>query len=99
MKKIQKLADQICEELEGAREYAETALEFKAYGNSSWYSKYRGMAEDELQHSQILHERVVEEIEALSKVYTPPAGMEEKWKEVHKKYVEKSSWIKTMLQM
>ena len=99
MKKIQKLADQICEELEGAQEYAECYLDFKAKGSSAWASKYKSMAEDELKHASIIHERAVEEIGQLSKVYTPPVEMEEKWTEVHKTYVQKAAWIKQMLNM
>lgn len=99
MRKIQELADQICEELEGACCYAETYLDFKAKGNSNWASKYKSMAEDELKHAMIIHERTVEEIGVLSKVYTPPVEMEEKWNVVHKTYTEKAAWIKQMLAM
>ena len=97
MKKIQKLVDQMCEELESAQEYAECFLDFKARGNSTWASKYKGMAEDELKHAMIIHERAVDEIGVLSKVYTPPVEMEKKWEESHKTWTEKTAWIKTML--
>ena len=99
MKKIQKIADQICEELEGATEYIECALDFKVQGNSNWYSKYKSMAEQELSHAMILHDRAVEEITLLKKVYTPPVEMEKKWEEIHKTYVEKAAWIKQMMAM
>lgn len=99
MKKIQKLVDQMCEEIEGAKEYAECALEFKANGNTAWASKYKGMAEDELKHAMIIHDRATEEIATLSKVYTPQVEMEEKWSTAHKGYVEKAAWVKQMLSM
>lgn len=99
MKKIQKLVDQICEETESAQEYAECYLDFKAKGNTAWANKYKGMAEDELKHAMIIHDRALEEINTLSKVYTPPVEMEEKWNAAHKKYVEKATFIKTMLAM
>lgn len=99
MKKIQKMVDQIDDELNGAMEYMECALDFKAHGDGSWYQKFRSMAEQELSHSSILHDRAVEEIDLLSKVYTPPVEMEEKWNAAHKKYVEKAAWVRTMLQM
>jgi hypothetical protein len=57
------------------------------------------MASDELRHSSFLHEWAVAEIEELSKVYTPPVWMEEKWEKSHKEYVEKVAWIKQMLAM
>lgn len=99
MKKIQNLVDQMNEEHEGATAYIECALDYKAHGNSSWYSKYKGMAEDELRHCQILHERAVEEIGILQRVYTPTVDMEKKWQEAHKTYVEKTAWIKQMIAM
>lgn len=99
MKKIQKLADQMCEEIQSAQDYAECYLDYKAKGNSTWASKYKGMAEDELKHAMIIHDRTVEEIGVLSKVYTPPVEMEEKWNQEHKKYVEKAAFVKMLLAM
>lgn len=99
MKCIQKLVDQMCEEIQGAADYAEEALMFKAKGNTSWASKYKQMAEQELSHATNIHDRAVEEIGALSKVYTPPAEMEEKWTAAHKTYVEKFAWVKQMVGM
>lgn len=99
MKKIQVLVDQIDEEIEGAKDYAEIYLDYKAKGNSNWASKYKSMAEDELRHAMYIHERAVEEITELNKVYTPPVDMQEKWDVSHKKYVERVAWIKQMLAM
>lgn len=107
MTKIKKLADEIMDELESAKEYAEEYLTFKAKAATSdgtknygtWSKRYHEMAEDELKHSSYLHDRVVEEIEELQKVYTPPQEMMEKWDADHKKYIEKAAWIKQMLAM
>lgn len=99
MKKIQELVDQIDEEIDGAKNYAETYLDYKAKGNGTWSSKYKTMSEDELRHATTLHERAVGEIEELSKVYTPPVDMQKAWDESHKMYVEKVAWIKQMLAM
>lgn len=99
MKKIKVLVDQIEEELESAKEYAETYLDFKAKGNSNWASRYKGLADDELRHAMVIHDRAVEEINALSSVYTPPVEMQEAWDKSHKTFVEKSAWIKQMLSM
>lgn len=99
MRRIQELVEQIDEELEGARNYAECALDSKAHGDSKRYGSYCEMAEDELKHAGYIHDRAIEEIDKLSAVYTPPAAMEAKWKECHKTYIEKAAWIKTMLNM
>jgi hypothetical protein len=99
MTKIKKLADEIMDELDSAKEYAEEYLSYKAKDNTEWAKRYYEMAEDEIKHSGYLHDRVVEEIEELRKVYTPPQEMMEKWDADHKKYVEKAAWIKQMLAM
>lgn len=99
MKKIQNLVDQITEEISGAKDYAETYLDYKAKGNSNWASRYKSMAEDELKHATYIHDRALEEISELNKVYTTPVEMQKKWDESHKEYVEKVAWIKTMIAM
>lgn len=87
------------EELDGAKEYAECYIEKKASGNSGWATRFKEMANDELNHANYLHELAVEEIDKLKTVYTPPTDMMEEWEKDHKKYVEKAAWIKTMLEM
>ena len=104
MTKIKKLADEIMDELDSAKEYAEEYLAFKAKDDGSknygtWAKRYHEMADDELKHAGYLHDRVVEEIEELRKVYTPPQDMMEKWDADHKKYIEKAAWIRQMLTM
>lgn len=106
MERIKKLAEEVMDEIHSAKEYAEEYLTFKAknevnassnYG--TWAKRYHEMAEDELRHASYLHDRVVEEIEELRKVYTPPQDMMDKWEADHKKYIEKAAWIKQMLSM
>lgn len=99
MKKIQTLIDQIDEELCGAKDYAECYISAKAVDDSAWATRYREMSNDELKHAMYLHEKVVADIERLSKVYTPPVEMEEAWEKAHKHYIEKVAWIKQMLAM
>lgn len=99
MTRIKKLADEIKDELGSAKEYAEEYLTFKARDNTNWANKYKEMAQDELKHAGYIHERVVAEIEELRKTYTPPQEMLDKWNSDHKKYIEKSAWIKQMLAM
>ena len=99
MTKIKKLADDIMDELDSAKEYAEEYLTFKAKGNDPWAKRYYEMSNDELKHAGYLHDRAVEEIEEIRKVYTPPQDMLEKWEADHKRYIEKAAWIKQMLSM
>jgi hypothetical protein len=99
MKSIKKYVDHIEDEIEGAKEYAEKYVECKAKGNMTNANKYKEMANDELKHAMYIHEWAVAEIQEISKVYTPPVDMQEKWDKAHKEYVEKVAWIKQMLAM
>ena len=99
MTKIKKLAEEIMDEICSAKEYAEEYLSYKAKGNANWAKRCEEMAHDELKHAGYLHDRVVEEIEELRKVYTPPQNMLDKWEADHKEYVEKAAWIRQMLAM
>lgn len=99
MRKIKEYVEEIDEELEGAQDYAEKYVEEKVKGNMPKASKYKEMAMDELKHSSYIHEWAVKEIEEISKVYTAPAEMMEKWQKTHKEYVGKVAWIKQMLEM
>lgn len=99
MTRIKKLADEIMDELHSAKEYAEEYLSFKAKDNGQWANRYKEMATDELKHAGYIHDRAVQEIEELRKVYTPPQNMLDKWEHEHKEYVEKAAWIKQMLAM
>lgn len=99
MRTIKKMAEHIDEELEGAKEYAEKYVEAKAKGNMNMANKYKEMASDELRHAGYIHEFAVAEIESVSKVFTPPVEMMEKWEKSHKEYVEKAAWIRQMLAM
>ena len=97
MKIIKKYVEHIEEEIEGAKEYAERYVEYKAKGDMQTASKFKAMAEDELHHASIIHEQAVKEIDQLSKVITPPAEMMEKWQHEHAEYVENAAWVRQML--
>ena len=97
MKMIKNLIEQLDEEIESAKEYAEKYVEYKAKGNMPRANRYKEMATDELKHTNYIHEMAVQEIEELKKVYTAPAAMQEKWDKSHTEYVEKVAWIKQML--
>ena len=97
MKKIQKYVSDIMEELDDAKAYAETALEYKASGNTTRYARYKEMSSQELAHAMSLHEFAVQDIEQLRAVYPEvPQSMLDKWDKSHIEFVEKSAWIKQM---
>ena len=99
MRIIQKYVEAIDEELEGAKNYAEKYVEYRVKGDNVAATKYKEMANDELKHAMYEHEWAVKEIDELSRIYNPPAEMQEKWEKAHKEYVEHVAWIKQMLAM
>ena len=96
---IKKYAESIEDELEDAKEYAEKYVEAKAKNNAQTANRYKEMASDELKHATFIHEWAIEEIEQISKIYTPPVNMQERWEKLHREYVEKVAWIRQMLSM
>ena len=104
MNKIKKYVEGMTEELDGAKKYIETALEYKAMGNSpentARYNTYKEMSVQELNHCSNLHQFAVQDIEKLKAVYPDiPKDMMDKWEKAHKEYVEKAAWIKQMQSM
>ena len=100
MTKIKKYVEEIAEELDSAKSYMETALEYKAAGNTNRYTRYKEMSMQELAHAMSLHEFAVQDIEQLKTVYpTVPQEMQEAWDRSHVNYVEKAAWIKQMQAM
>lgn len=99
MRAIKKYVESIDEEIEDAKKYAEKYVEAKAKGDPVKANRYREMANDELKHATFLHEWAIAEIQEISKVFTPPVEMQEKWDKAHKEYVERVAWVKQMLAM
>ena len=60
MNKIKKYAKGIDDELCSAKDYIETALAYKAAGDSTRYARYKEMSIQELTHAQTLHEYAVQ---------------------------------------
>ncbi len=98
MKAIKKLIERMEEELEDSKCYAEEYLMRKAEGDTM-ASRYREMANDEMKHAGVVHEDIVEKVKTLRAVYTPPQEMLDTWEHEHKEYIERVTWIKTMLAM
>ena len=104
MTKIKKYVEGIADELHDAKAYMETALEYKAMGNTpentARYTTYKEMSIQELSHANNLHQFAVQDIEKLKAVYPEiPSEMQEKWDKAHVEFVEKTAWIKQMQAM
>ena len=99
MKIIQKMADDIKDELNGAKEYAEKYLMLKSEGGVTLANRYKEMALDEIKHANYIHEEATNKISDLKGTYTPPVEMEEKWEKMHKEYIEQMAFVKQMLSM
>ena len=98
MRYIEELVETIDDELEGAKDYAEKYLQLKAEGDS-WSTKFKELANTELSHALTIHDYAVQKIDELKRIYTAPVEMQEMWDTSHKKYIEKTAWIKQMLTM
>jgi sugar-specific transcriptional regulator TrmB len=99
MRSIKNYVDEIKDELESAKDYAEKYIEEKARGNNTVAGHYYEMAQDELKHSTFLHEMATRSADELSKVFVPPEEMLERWRKAHTEYVESAAWIRQMLSM
>jgi ferritin len=99
MQIIKKYVEHMLDEIESAKEYAEKYIEFKSRGDLQKSTHFKEMASDELKHAMFFHGLATEEVERISKVYTPPVSMQEKWELDHKKYVEDVAILKQILGM
>lgn len=99
MTKIKRYVECIDEELADAKDYAEKYIECKAMDNMSKANKYKEMAFDELKHANYIHDFAVGDIELIAKINPPTVEMEDAWNHSHKEYVERTAWIRQMLQM
>lgn len=97
MKMIEHYIDDIDEELEGAKEYAEKYIEWKARGDTTRANKFKEMAHDELRHASFMHDTAVTDIDGVKKIYTISVEDEEKWSHAHKHYAECVALIRQML--
>ena len=98
MEKVKMLADQIHKELECAEIYAEYHVRAKVDKDPEWSERTKIMAEDELRHADILHGRAVMEIDKLKEHYRPSPEMQDKWDTIHREYVNKTDWIRELLE-
>lgn len=87
MREIEKIIDQIHDEIEGAEEYYKCAKEFKEK-NITIANTYLELAQVELTHVDKLHSIAVTLINKEKELKKPiPTGMVEIWDWLHKKIV------------
>jgi hypothetical protein len=79
MKLIDKMLEQLEEEVEGARDYAEKYVECKARGNMPRANHYKEMAHDELKHATFLKEMDMADVDDLKRVYPMTEEEEHHW--------------------
>ena len=100
MKKIKDYIEKMNDEIDGAKEYIEKALWYKAKNDTNRYTKYKEMSIQELGHAMIIHQFASEDIAELERVYPDiPEEMQDKWNKAHNEYVDKVAWIKQMQNM
>lgn len=95
---IKDLIEEIYEELDGARGYAENALKLKDK-DKSLSEMYISMAKEELGHMNRLHDQIVRIIsEYRIKNGEAPKGMEEIYEWQHQKIIQCSAEIKVLIE-
>ena len=98
MKVIAKIIDMIQDELDGAEEYALSAMKWKKdYPKLS--EKLHELASVEMQHSRILHDEVTRLIDSYRAEHgEPPSDMLAIYNYEHEKSIKKAAEIKSMIE-
>lgn len=98
MRKIAIIFDFIRDEIEGAEEYAETALEYKALdkpmADAAYTAAMQELAHVDMWHAQVV--RMIKEHNATGK--ETPAGMMDVYQWQHKKQIDAVTRVKLMLE-
>ena len=99
MKLIEKISSMIEDELDGARCYAMTAVEYKETHPEMARILYN-MSLAEMQHATDLHNIVVGLIDDYRNEHgEPPAGMEALYEYLHKRHIEDAADVKRVQSM
>lgn len=96
MKVIKQLSEMIEEELEGAENYAKSALEYKD-NMKILADTFYDISTQEMVHVNMLHDRVAEIIKRHREEHgEPPAAMLAIYEWEHKKQIEKAKTVKIL---
>ncbi len=98
MKLVKDYIEHLCDEVEGAMDYAEKYIECRAKGESSRASKYREMASDELNHASFVRDMAYQDIKRISEMMVIPMDVEDEWDKAVKHCDEKMALVKRMLE-
>lgn len=91
MKFIDELIEKVMDEIDGAEEYAEQYIIYRANNNSARASQFREMATQELHHATILRDYAIQDVEAIKKIHSLSEDEEERWEKCLKKMNERIS--------
>ena len=96
---IKKLSEMIEDEIEDAGHYAKCALNHKDV-HPALADLFHRLSGDELQHANLLHEKVVDLIEEYRKQHgDPPEAMKAVYDYLHEKQIEQAANVKTLRAM
>ena len=100
MKIIEYMSDRILDELKGAEDYAEHALEYK-YDYPSYAASLYEMSKQEYSHSQMHHDQAVKTIEEYRKTHggEVPEAMKIIWDREHKLHIKFATKVKHLQEM
>lgn len=98
MRIIKELSKRIKEELHDAESYAKMAIEHKDdYPDLA--EAYHHLAKEEIQHANLLHEKVVAMIKKLGMEREVPPAMREIWAWQHEEIIEKEAEVRRLVEM
>ena len=99
MKIIHKMLEDLAEEVDGTKEYAEKYIESRVLNNTNRAEKYKEMAYDELKHAGYVRAMALEDAESLKRVYTLSEETASHWEHELKHLNEEMAIVKQMLSM
>lgn len=99
MKILERMVEELEDEVCGAREYAEKYIDSRAKGNIPRANKYKEMAQDELKHAGYIRDFAIADAESIKKVHTLTEEEEHKWEHSHKKLNNEIAMIQHLLSM
>ena len=97
MRKLEKMIDDIHDEVDGAREYAEKYIDSKAKGNVPRATKYKEMATDELKHANYIRDFAIADAEGIKRVHTLTEEEVEAWEHAHKRLNDAIAMVQHLL--